>query len=138
MKRDNSIPVFVRTGESIPLGNNKLLELGAIPWTNEIDVNNLKSQLIFLSENRKRKEKDVNLFNIIEQNNIKNEPLDSKREVYEVVLPIILKYIESINDIDELAQVLNITKTQLNIWLTLAVSEKRLKELSQPVRYIKI
>ena len=138
LKRDNSIPVFVRTGESIPLGNNKLLELGAIPWTNEIDVNNLKSQLIFLSENRKRKEKDVNLFNIIEQNNIKNEPLDSKREVYEVVLPIILKYIESINDIDELAQVLNITKTQLNIWLTLAVSEKRLKELSQPVRYIKI
>ena len=94
--------------------------------------------MIFLSENRKRKEKDVNLFNIIEQNNIKNEPLDSKREVYEVVLPIILKYIESINDIDELAQVLNITKTQLNIWLTLAVSEKRLKELSQPVRYIKI
>ena len=155
LKRANSIPVFVRSGESIPLGNSKLLDLGAIKWPNKIDDNNLKAQLKILSKNRNNKEKDINLFNIIEQHNIQNKhsknpqvlyseeaskykTLDTNREVYEVVLPIILKYIESVDTVDELSKVLNITKAQLNHWIILAVEDKRIKKLSRPIRYVKI
>jgi len=63
LKRDHSLPVFVRLGENAPQGNSKLLALGAIGWPEIIDRNRLKQRnnarkiLVFLiiCQSRKRK-----------------------------------------------------------------------------------
>jgi hypothetical protein len=36
---------------------------------------------------------------------------------------------------DELREVMNLNKTQLNIWLKQAVDEKKMKKLPKPIRY---
>lgn len=46
LKRDNSIPVFVRTGEDVPEGNKKLLDSGALTWPELTDRENLREELI--------------------------------------------------------------------------------------------
>lgn len=45
LQREASLPVFARSGINTPLGNNKLLALGAIEWPALTDSNNLKQQL---------------------------------------------------------------------------------------------
>ena len=59
LKREISLPVFVRVGNNTPQGNNKLLDLGAIPWPESIDRNNYRQQLLDLAaqtrENRNKK-----------------------------------------------------------------------------------
>ena len=45
LKRENSLPVFVRTGDDVPQGNKKLLNLGALAWPDSIDRTNIRQQL---------------------------------------------------------------------------------------------
>ena len=44
LKRENSLPVFVRTGDDVPQGNKKLLNL-ALAWPDSIDHTNIRQQL---------------------------------------------------------------------------------------------
>lgn len=142
LKRNNSIPIFVRSGNLTPEGNKKLLEIGAIQWPNDISISNMREQLVNLSKHRKKEHADINLFTINEkssinsQNNNDSKNLDINREIYKAVLPIILKYIESANSIDELAETLDISKTQLNYWITLAIKNKKVKKLIDSNKYI--
>lgn len=46
LKRNNSKPVFVRIEENTPSGNKKLLDLGAVPWPEQIHRDGLEQQLI--------------------------------------------------------------------------------------------
>jgi len=46
LKREKRIPVFVRVSDSPPEGNAKLLDLGAIPWPEDIDRSGFKQCLI--------------------------------------------------------------------------------------------
>ena len=64
LKRIYSLPVFVRTGKKTPSGNSKLLDLGAIPWPESIDRNNLRQQLSNLAIHslEKRSKKNQGLF----------------------------------------------------------------------------
>lgn len=56
LKRENSLPVFVRMGNVIPTGNSKLLDLGAISWPDSIDKNNFRQYLHDLvSESQKKR-----------------------------------------------------------------------------------
>lgn len=45
LKRVNARPVFVRSVGNIPEGNEKLLELGAVAWPEDLDQENLQQQL---------------------------------------------------------------------------------------------
>ncbi len=64
LKRDKPRAVFVRTEGNVPQGNLKLLELGAIPWPQEIAENNLKHQLEDLANKNQKKlsPKNMSLF----------------------------------------------------------------------------
>ena len=61
IKRDNSIPVFVRYDENVPKGNKKLVEVGAIPLSQKIEGKNLLNSLKNLAGNKSPANKPYNL-----------------------------------------------------------------------------
>ena len=52
-------------------------------------------------------------------------------------MPVILNKLDSPATAEELAETLDVNKTQLNAWLKKAVDENKIIKLSKPVRYQK-
>ncbi|MEO0375144.1 MAG: DNA-processing protein DprA [Cyanobacteria bacterium P01_A01_bin.17] len=156
LKREESLPVFVRIGNNAPQGNRKLLNLGAISWPVSIDRNNFRQRLCDLAveSQEKRLEKEPDLFDFqtsqepdsaeelspADELQVIGEPGVHKQEsptsIYQAVLPVILKKLDSPLTSSELAESLEVNKTQLNAWLKKAVEDGYAKKLSRPVRYI--
>jgi predicted Rossmann fold nucleotide-binding protein DprA/Smf involved in DNA uptake len=162
LKRENSLPVFVRLGKNAPQGNNKLLDLGAIPWPESIDRNGFKQQLFDLAaQYHEKRDKNGNNLSIdfqsthkvssIQEQQLTKEPIhdevpvigheskiqNNQVSIYQAVLPFILNKLDHPTTAEDLAQTLDVNKTQMNIWLKKAVDENMIKKLSKPVRYIK-
>lgn len=163
LKRENSLPVFVRIGNKTPQGNSRLLELGAIPWPESIDQNNFKQQLSDLATDarERRTKKNLNLFefqavqetsSIEEQQEVNRLPYEeahvlepesktqkSPKSIYQAVLPVILNELDmgTPTTARDLAEALDVNKTQINAWLKKAVDENKIEKLSHPVRYKK-
>ena len=158
LKRECPIPVFVRMGDGVPLGNKKLLELGAVAWPEKSDQTNLKEQLGELSVKSRQKKtpKNMSLFEFQEMQKTSTEEVQntenakaillsdgvedssensSEATVYETVLPVILDKLQSPSTVDELSEALDVVKPQLNVWLKKALDEKKVVKLSRPVRY---
>ncbi len=163
LKRETSLPVFVRVGDNAPQGNEKLMDLGAIPWPECIDRNNMKQQLSDLSTQTQEKQYQQNpgLFDymsLMEMSSIENakEKVDEvvsgeilvvdqeinsgefTDAVYQAVLPHILNKLTTPATIEEISESLNVVKTQANIWLKKAIDEHKIMKLSRPLRYQKI
>ncbi|MEI7825382.1 MAG: DNA-processing protein DprA [Chlorobiaceae bacterium] len=162
LKRETSLPVFVRVGDNAPQGNEKLMDLGAIPWPECIDRNNMKQQLSDLSTQTQEKQCQQNpgLFDymsLMEMSSIENakEKVDEvvsgeilvvdqeinsgefTDAVYQAVLPHILNKLTTPATIEEISESLNVVKTQANIWLKKAIDEHKIMKLSRPLRYQK-
>lgn len=154
LKRENSLPIFVRLGSNAPSGNCKLLDLGAIPWPDSIDRNNLRQQLhdVIVKARSNRPRKNLNLFNtpyempspshdLLSDKSVDIEaeetPLQCASTIYLAVLPFILKELNSPATAEELSTRLDVNKTQLHEWLKKALVEKKIEKLSSPVRYQK-
>ena len=161
LKREISRPVFVRAGNNVPKGNNKLLDIGAIAWPESIEQDNLEQQLSELAvrKQNKKQQKNMSLFDFQVKHDWKTEgvkkdvhtvaehkppefkvqPKEDKPEVsiYDAVLPIIIKNLEDPITVDELSKSLEVNKTQLKAWLKKAVDEKKVIKLTKPVRYQK-
>lgn len=163
LKRENSLPVFVRIGSKAPQGNNKLLDLGAIPWPESIERNSFKQQLFDLVaqrlEKRDKNRKDLSLFDFqpthevvsIEKQQPADEPIheeapvieseskmqESAGTIYQAVLPVILNKLDTPTTAEDLAETLDVNKTQINAWLKKAVDENKVVKLPRPVRYKK-
>lgn len=162
LKRENSLPVFVRIGGNVPQGNEKLIDLGAIPWPEYIDRNSLKQQLSDLSTQtqEKKSQKNLCLFDSLPVNETKS--IENVREqadevvsdemhvfekeinseeftdaVYQAVLPLIVNKLTTPATFEELSESLNVVKTQVNIWLKKAIDEHKIIKLSRPLRYQK-
>lgn len=158
LKRERPRSIFVRTGNNVPQGNFKLLELGAIPWPENIERDNLKGQLAELAKKNQKKPipKNMSIFDVVptqesspkttgQQDSVVSAPEiqpatkkpaeKQSATIYEAVLPVILKQMKSAVKSDELAKSLDVNKTQLNIWLKKAVEEEKVIKLSRPVRY---
>jgi predicted Rossmann fold nucleotide-binding protein DprA/Smf involved in DNA uptake len=167
LKRENALPVFVRTGNDTPQGNSKLLDLGAIAWPDPIDRNNFIQQLHDLAvntrDNRPKKNPSLFDFQAAQETVLSEEPPpatevveekppiaepepvveaeakipDYPASIYQAVLPVILNKLDSPATAEELADALDVNKTQLNAWLKKAVDENKIMKLSKPVRYQK-
>lgn len=160
LERDNPLTVFVRIEDNVPLGNKKLMDLGALAWPQQIYNESLKQQLeeLAIRNLEKGKQQNVSLFDFQENNKdaevANKQPtsneltlsiekikhvtvLNPVNSVYEAVLPVLLKQLENPIAIDELSESLNIIKSQLSIWLEKAINEKRVIKLSCPERYQK-
>ncbi|MEI6639471.1 MAG: DNA-processing protein DprA [Chlorobium sp.] len=162
LKRETSLPVFVRVGDNSPQGNKKLLDIGAIPWPESISRNNLKQQLSDLSTQtqEKKSQKNLCLFDSMPVNETKS--IENVREqadevvsdemhvfekeinseeftdaVYQAVLPLIVNKLTTPATFEELSESLNVVKTQVNIWLKKAIDEHKIIKLSRPLRYQK-
>ncbi len=159
LRRDSSLPVFVRRGNNTPPGNSKLIEIGAIEWPNIEEGVNLNEQLNKFSKNliennsRDRNVKNINslknLVDIIEtskieicvsaETNIVNENkynlIDDKNLIYQAVIPIIIKKLEIPHTVDEISDSLNVSKKQMTEWIKMAFEEGRVLKLKNPVRY---
>ncbi len=160
LKRENSLTVFVRSSANAPLGNKKLLDLGALNWP-EIKIREKLGQQLadFAKSMKRKKQKDLSLFDFQEQylskadkskKYEKTEILTVKpvkedsptielvHTIYEAVLPVIINHLGSPTTVAELSKTLNVSKTQLNSWIKKAVNEGKIRKLSRPVRYEKI
>lgn len=68
LKRDNSLAVFVRSGANVPIGNKKLLDLGALEWPEVKNREKLNQQLADSAKSTKRnKQKSMSIFDFQEQ-----------------------------------------------------------------------
>jgi len=165
LKRENALPVFVRTGNDVPQGNSKLLDLGAISWLDSIDRNNFRQQLHDLAINaqdNRSKEQQAFLDLSLAQEKVSDEklppvtvfeeenPTTSEPEpvieteikttecpvsIYHAVLPVILRSLDRPSTAEELVETLDVNKKQVNAWLKQAVAEGFVKKLTRPVRY---
>lgn len=165
LKKENALPVFVRIGNDVPQGNSKLLDLGAIAWPDSIDRNTFIQQLHDLAVNSRENQlkKNLSLFEFhsaqetapIEEEQSATGVVEDKRttsesaavveteaktpecpaSIYQAVLPVILKKLESPLSPSELAESLDVNKTQLNAWLKKIVEDGYVEKLSRPVRY---
>ncbi len=149
LKRENSRPIFVRTGNNVPQGNEKLLKLGAIGWPDSIKKESCREQLAEIVSNArpKNKVKQSSLFDVrekeikeIESNetvkHIGNDQSSVPDSVYHAVLPVILHQLNGAVTSEDLAKTLEVNKTQLNAWLKKAVEDGFIKKYSRPVRYV--
>ena len=143
LKRHNARPIFVEINEHVDQGNLKLQELGAISWPSDITNNTLKETLDKLIK--------INLLNKNNQisfsagtNDImpikeclsNSEEQTENSEIYEIILPSILKHLKEPIPIEHLAKETNILKMQLKIWLDRMIKDKFIKKLSKPIRYV--
>ncbi len=166
LKRENALPVFVRVGNELPQGNSKLLDLGAISWPDSIDRNNFKQQLHDLAVNswENRPKKNPSLFDFQAAQEMvpteelapvtgvgKEKPTMAESEpivetevktpecplsIYQAILPVILKKLDSPATADELSEALDVNKTQINAWLKKVIEDGYAKKISRPIRYI--
>ncbi len=144
LKRDNPLTVFVRAGENVPSGNEKLLELGAVKWPEILDRKDLSQQLSDLVVERPENEivQNMDLFDFPGQKASKaGESSDaiavSGDAAYDAVLPLIIERLEEALIPAELAESLMVSKTTLNKWLKKAVADGHIRKLTRPVRYEK-
>ncbi len=152
LKRENSKRVFIRAEGNVPAGNKQLLELGGIAVQNFTEKN-FKQQLQKTAINGSQQQINFSKDEQIAKQNVQYEttlPLDnlliqesaqktyrSHRTIFETILPIILERLEQPLNVEELAQELEVNKTQLNVWLKEAVKLKKINKLTKPVRYQK-
>lgn len=160
LKRDKPIPVFVRTGQDAPAGNHKLLESGAHPWPDHIIQGEMATQLaegaMRKSAPASTKKSDPQQMSLLDvhlspQPNDQSapqisipqapaKPVDEPESqpamtVYDAVLPVLLANLHEPVSSDDLAQRLDVNKTQLNLWLKRAVDDGLIRKLKKPVRY---
>jgi predicted Rossmann fold nucleotide-binding protein DprA/Smf involved in DNA uptake len=158
LKRDNQRPVFVRTGNNVPQGNIKLLEMGAGAWPDILPNEHLKECLAEVAAGIKpqKKMKQQSLFDTIgkpekpvkkiqpdreteasknEQATVEKFPEKMPDTAYDILLPTICKLLETPLSSDELAKILDVNKTQIHAWLKKATKEGYVIKRTRPVRY---
>lgn len=165
LKRENALPVFVRTGSNTPAGNSKLMPLGAIPWPDSIERDDFKQQLrdlavsVYRSQPNEKQnfldtplpiESSLTTESLLESKKIDERPISSEQDlpvqpegkalecptsIYHAALPLLIDKLDSPTTVEELVETLDVNKAQLNVWLQRAVKENRVTKLSKPVRY---
>ena len=163
LKRDKPLAVFVRTQGQVPTGNRKLLDLGALEWPATMQQDNLFQQLAVLANQRPepqaavREAETLSLFDdqpqqvtevredepkISTSSNTPTAAVEIEQvepsipvSVYAAVLPVILRHLQEPMTVDDLAAQLDVTKSQLNVWLKTAVEDGAVKKHNKPVRY---
>jgi len=158
LKRDNPRPVFVRTGDNVPQGNIKLLELGAVAWPDSMTRENLKELLVEAAAAIKptKKLEQPSLFDIdvkpeepvkkIQPGyrsettqkvhaSVEKFPEKIPGTAYDILLPTIRRLLEAPLSSDELAGRLDVNKKQIHAWLKKATDDGHVKKLTRPVRY---
>ncbi len=148
LKRANAVPVFVRLAPDVPQGNWELLALGAVPWLDmELNEDLAEGQDLasFFRLLGKTLGSTPTVEAVAEVPSVPHEALlgevepqeksDMALRMYEAILSILMDFLEYPHSLDEVAQLCNVSKTQMNVWLKRAVAEKKVVKLTKPLRY---
>lgn len=164
LRRKINRPVFVRTGLGVPLGNEKLLEVGGLEWpeTSLSSSEGLYEALEILSresfcKQAKTAVESESLCDYIAASKSNKAPENKAPEIdavtrapkaaehfsqptddliYKAVLPILINALVEPVAIDHLVKTLHITKSQLAVWMNRAIEDGKVTKLSHPVRYM--
>lgn len=153
LKRKSGRPVFVRMTDSVPSGNGKLLDLGAMPFPSLSNGDDPQTILQHAFEHQPA-EPAADLFELAKNGDrqpaqvretparVEVEPSEPSTatvpiSVYEAVLPVIIAALDKPASVDDLAKRLDVAKGQLQDWLKQAIADEKLEKLTRPVRYQK-
>ena len=154
LRRKPGRPVFVRMGGSVPLGNRKLIELGAVAFPS-IAGSAEPATLLRNSAVTQTPQEQASELPLFSQPSGGTRILSAFREtppdqvvaptpppsvpavasIYDAVLPLVLAALEKPASLVELAKRLEMSKLQLQAWLQRALVEKKVRKLNRPVRY---
>lgn len=130
------VPLLVRSGSDIPVGNEELIKKGAITITHDqIDASfNLNEWLI---ANRKAPEKDV-----VEQLSL-YDSIDNKEEIktvdlYELIKSNVIDFFVKEQKVESAAKAFNILEPQMQMWVDKAVTQGLLNRVENTDKYVKI
>jgi predicted Rossmann fold nucleotide-binding protein DprA/Smf involved in DNA uptake len=154
--RKNIAPVFVRASGNVPEGNGKLIESGAVPFSEDemdstIDLRSWFSshmpqappvQLDVFSRTAvgDAPEAAISASNVQPQVDLRVPSEDGKKELVEAALSVIEKQLLSPKTEKELADTLDLSAGQLKKWLKEAVALGRIAKVKSKkagTRYVK-
>jgi DNA processing protein len=152
IERFRACLVFVRTGEGIPIGNQKLIEAGAHPWPNPTTANDLTTLLTNI-----RSTESVMLGSEQEELlpglRVGEEPRTSPsgplvapshdigmpgraKELLDAVRAILLRDLTKPLTLKEIAELLGVSSKQASTWLSALVEQRALTTMKRPTRYV--
>ncbi|MBW4598897.1 MAG: DNA-protecting protein DprA [Calothrix sp. FI2-JRJ7] len=111
LSKFKDIPVFVRLDNTAPEGNQELYNKGAKPFPAE--PWNCLHELLSITQESSNTE-----------------------DIYEVVLPVILRHLQQPKDAKTLAESLNVRLPQMQDWLNRAEKEGTVSKSKAPVTYV--
>ena len=159
LRRKPGRSVFVHLTGSVPAGNRKLVELGALGFPSIAGSQDPVALLreAVASKAQPEHESELPLF---------KQPLDGGQSIravredpsvfegrsavppppspqaaasiYDAALPVILAALAEPMSTDELSKQLDVSKTQLQAWLKRALAEKKVRKLGRPVGYLRV
>jgi predicted Rossmann fold nucleotide-binding protein DprA/Smf involved in DNA uptake len=160
LKRSPGRPVFVRMTGTLPPGNRKLLDLGAVPFPGITQAATPETVFAQAAQTATYPEPttELTLFDLppvtgravaMVRESIPDlgipvavaatapEAETAAASIYDAVLPIILNALAKPLTPAALAEHLDVTQTQMNAWLKRALAQKQVRKLNRPVRYVK-
>lgn len=146
LEQFKNISVFVRMQGTILEGNLKLFDKGAKAFPKEPWEYSLKELLKDNVTQIQEAETALSLPNLELQQELRKSAINnivnqaelvslSPRNVYEAVLPIILRYLEEPKNVKTLAEYLDVRAVQIQDWLNRAVAEGKIQKNRNPVTY---
>jgi predicted Rossmann fold nucleotide-binding protein DprA/Smf involved in DNA uptake len=139
LSKIKEIPVFVNMIYPIAAGNQELYNRGAKPFPLEFDNGNLQEMLVKTIGDFESVKNEV----IIKQpednaNTISQDLTTIPKDIYNVVLPVILSHLQQPKDAKSLADSLQVRKVQMDDWLTKAINEGKVikTKIEKRVAYV--
>lgn len=149
------VPVFVRNGNQAGRGNSALIHHGGVPWPNPQSGEELARLLVTALESVAAEPKQETLaFTLREQSSPfqakSDEPVQTlsqpKQNIYETTLSPAQTLLDAVGKIlthqlsaakteIEVAELLDVSKSQAKAWLTKLVEDGQLEKTAKPVRY---
>lgn len=142
LEKLNLVPVYVRSSGPLSTGLEALKNKGAFSWPNSAS----SDEIICILDTAHTVSRDStmqmtdSLFNNINDGNIFHPEAPLKpshsEKLYSTVQDILTEMLNSPMNQKEIADELNVSRTQALAWLTLLVQEGKITKLAKPIRYI--
>ncbi|MCD9556766.1 DNA-protecting protein DprA [Photobacterium carnosum] len=140
----NLVPVYVRSSGPISAGLDALRNKGALSWSNPSSPEEIIEILdnIHTIKNNSSMQVTGSLFdNIVEHEALNTTQFSPRQEqtnsekLFYFVQALLIEMLKKPMNEKEVAEELNISKSQAAAWLALLVEEDKLTKLTKPIRY---
>nr|WP_075518724.1 DNA-processing protein DprA [Moritella viscosa] len=146
LEKLNLVPVYTRSSGFVSAGLEALKSKGAFSWPNPTSADDIiqildtphllsRDSTMQITGSLFDKLNDGDLFHPETQTTVPLKPSHSER-LYSTVRDILTEMLDKPMNQQEIADELNVSKSQALAWLTLLVQEGKVTKLTKPIRYI--